>query len=317
MINQIDKESLFKSNIKLGLCCINNQLSKSKNKISCNRTCIRKTFTVEKAKQLAIQNIEDIIPLLKWNDIHNIKHYRMSSNMLPHYTDPCTEKYTLDFAMNSFEKVGVVINNLNHRITMHPGQFCQIGAKSRDIFEKTIEDLKMHADIMDNMNINPDSGIICIHGGGIYGDKENTIRRWVEQYDELPLNVKNRLAIEHCEKCYSIIDVLNISEQTGIPVIYDNLHYECYNQLHPLDQIDNIDDILPEVVETWNSRNSVPLMHIAQQKLDSKVGAHADYVDKIPEEIFKIIQELEINIDIEVEAKAKEDAIFKLHAKYL
>ena len=30
--------------------------------------------------------------------------------MLPHYTDPCTEKYTLDFAMNSFEKVGVVIN---------------------------------------------------------------------------------------------------------------------------------------------------------------------------------------------------------------
>ena len=95
------------------------------------------------------------------------------------------------------------------------------------------------------------------------------------------------------------------------------MHYECYNQLHPLDQIDNIDDILPEVVETWKTRNSVPLMHIAQQKLNSKVGAHADYVDKIPEEIFKIIQELDVNIDIEVEAKAKEDAIFKLHAKYL
>ncbi len=45
----------LQNKIELGLCCINTVLRKQK--IYCSRTCIRRTFTVKKAKELALQNI--------------------------------------------------------------------------------------------------------------------------------------------------------------------------------------------------------------------------------------------------------------------
>jgi UV DNA damage repair endonuclease len=36
---------------------------------------------------------------------------------------------------------------------MHPGQYNQVGAKNPDVFDSTVSDLSMHADILDYMNI--------------------------------------------------------------------------------------------------------------------------------------------------------------------
>jgi UV DNA damage repair endonuclease len=91
---------------------------------------------------------------------------------------------------------------------MHPGQYNQIGTKSKSVFDATVDDLTYHANILDYMELDNNS-IICIHGGGVYNDKENTIRRWVEKFDDLPRNVKNRIAIENCELSYNIEDCLS------------------------------------------------------------------------------------------------------------
>jgi len=60
----------FDRKIKLGLCCINNELREKG--IFCSRTMTRNNFTVEKAKELALKNIEDIYPIVKYNDYHRI-----------------------------------------------------------------------------------------------------------------------------------------------------------------------------------------------------------------------------------------------------
>jgi len=305
----------YKSRICLGLCCINTELREKKIPIFNSRTCIRKNFTVEKAKELSLKNVRDISNMLFWNYRNNIHCFRLSSDMFPHFTDTETEKYTIDFAKEELEISGKVANTLEQRILMHPGQYNQIGTPTYSTFEKTIEDLQHHANILDAMNINKD-GVIIVHGGGTYGDIENTKRRWIEQFDDLPKNVKNRLVIENCERQYSVRDCLDISEECKIPVVFDFHHYNCYKLLHN-DYDDKIMDFIPEVIESWNKTNRDRIvMHISEQG-KGKIGHHSDYIENLPDELFKILDEFNnITIDLEVEAKMKEKAILKLYEKY-
>jgi UV DNA damage endonuclease len=309
--------SNYKSRICLGLCCINTELRERKKfPVFNSRTCIRKNFTVEKAKELALQNVRDLPEMMTWNYEHNINCFRLSSDMFPHFTDTETEKYTIDFAKEDLELAGGLAKAFGQRILMHPGQYNQVGTPNKKTFEKTIEDLEHHANILDTMDIGKD-GVIIVHGGGTYGDKENTKRRWIEQFDDLPRNVKNRLVIENCERQYSTRDCLDISEECKIPVVFDFHHYDCYNIIYKNQKQENIMDIIPEVIESWEKtdRNRI-IMHVSEQG-SGRIGHHSDYIEKIPNEIFSILDEYpSINIDLEVEAKMKEKAIQKIYEKY-
>jgi UV DNA damage endonuclease len=314
--DKILSTSEYKGRLSLGLCCINTELRNQKYPVYCSRTCIRRNFTVEKAKQLALQNVKDIQELIVWNYENNIRCLRLSSDMFPHFTDTETEKYTIDFAKDELEFAGGLAKSFGHRILMHPGQYNQVGAKEQKVFQQTIYDLEHHANILDTMDIDND-GVIIVHGGGTYGNKENTKRRWIEQFDDLPRNVKNRLVLENCERQYSTRDCLDISEECKIPVVFDFHHYHCYNTIYKNSLQDNIMDLMPEVIETWTRTNRKNvLMHVSEQG-SGKIGHHSDFIENIPNEIFNILDEnQDIKIDLEIEAKMKEQAILKLYSKY-
>ena len=309
--------SQYKSRICLGLCCINTELRERKKfPVFNSRTCIRKNFTVEKAKELSLQNVRDLPEMMTWNYENNIHCFRLSSDMFPHFTDTETEKYTIDFAEEDLIWAGGLAKAFNQRILMHPGQYNQVGTHNKKTFEKTVEDLEHHANILDTMGINQD-GVIIVHGGGTYGDKENTKRRWIEQFDDLPSSVKNRLVLENCERQYSTRDCLDISEECGIPVVFDFHHYQCTNLIYKQKKQEEIMDLIPEVIESWQNtdRNRI-IMHVSEQG-SGRIGHHSDYVEKLPDEIFTILDEFpSIIIDLEVEAKMKEKAIMKLYNKY-
>ena len=303
-----------RNRVRFGLCCICNCIRKNKKtEIFCSRTITRERFTVEKAIELSIKNCNDIVKILEWNEKNNIKLFRLTSNLFPHFTDKKTEEYNIDFARDILKKAGELANKLGHRITTHPGQYCQVGAKDKEILKSTIHDLDHHADILDTMNIDY-NGIICVHGGGVYGDKELTKKRWIEQFQQLPERVKRRLAIENCEKSYSVRDCLDIAKATGIPVIFDTHHYNCYSILHPLEKQELPEDLLPEIIDSWKGR--IPLFHVSDQKPNSIIGSHHDYVQYIPGYLLQIPYRFNIPLHIEIEAKAKEDAVLKLMKRY-
>jgi UV DNA damage endonuclease len=297
-----------KNKIHLGLMCINNELRKKD--IFCSRSCIRKTYTVKKAQDLAIQNVKDISKLMQWNLDHKIYSLRVSSDLLPHYTDPDVEGYSLDFLKDELIQVGKDSITMKQRLTFHPGQFVQVGAKDKKIFEKSVDDLRMHCDIFDMMNLD-DNSIVNIHLGGMYGDKESSKRRWIEQFDDLPKNVKARLTIENDEKCYSTRDCLDVATEIGIPVVLDNHHYECYSILHPDEEQEDIQLLITEVIDTWNDRQL--LFHISEQDKSKKCGAHSDYISKLPDYYIDVPEIYNKDLWIDIEAKAKEASILKLY----
>jgi UV DNA damage endonuclease len=304
------QKSSYIMTIQLGLCCINTVLRKKG--VYCSRTMIRKNFTVEKAQEYALANIRDAETLMAWNHAHDIHVFRLSSDMFPHFTDLETESYSMNFAIPALQELGKSAVRYNQRITFHPGQYNQIGTPTRDVFEKTVSDLTHHAMILDYMGMDQHS-VMCIHGGGTYGDKEKTMRRWIDQFDELPKCVKRRLAIENCERQYSTEDCLELACECRIPVIFDTHHDACYRELHKDYEPEDVIDQMPAIIDSWGSKT--PLMHISEQRPDARIGAHSDFIQSVPDYLLDLKQQ-GLSFDLEVEAKAKEQAILRLYDLY-
>jgi UV DNA damage endonuclease len=297
---------IIRQHLRLGLCCLNTTL-RSQN-IFCSRTCIRKNFTIQNAQEKTLLNLRDLKTMIEWNQQHGITCFRISSDLFPHFTDDVVESYTIDFARPLLHEIGDLIKQYGHRIIMHPGQFNQVGTPNPSVLKKTIADLQHHAQILDAMEINHD-GILIVHGGGTYQDKEKTIERWIKQFKTLPETVQRRLVIENDEKSYSTQDCLKIANACHIPMVFDFHHYECWKYPQK-----TINQLIPDILETWGERTVV--MHVSEQAPTRRLGAHSDYVNIIPSQIFETILNFQIPIDLEIEAKMKEQAVLRLYDVY-
>ena len=304
-------------NIQLGLCCINTILRKNSPPIYCSRRMIIRTiekYGIKKLQEKIIQNLTDLITMIEWNEQNGIKVFRLSSELFPHKSNQKVQDYSFDFAKELLIQAGLLAKKYNQRLTFHPGQYNVIGTNNEEYFIKTMLDLEYHADVLDLMGMDQNS-VIVIHGGGVYNNKKKTIARWIENFNRLPEKVKTRLAIENCEKSFSIKDCLLISKNTNIPVVFDTHHYNCYNELHPDENILPAENYIRDILNTWLSRNIKPKFHVSEQG-DGRVGHHSDYIETIPDYLLNIPEKYNIDIDIMIEAKMKEQAIFKLYEKY-
>lgn len=308
--------------LRLGYACLNMTISQGSKSPACvNRSCIADTFTkkgVDYVVGLAMSNLKNVLKVLKWNEEKGIRFYRLSSNMLPHCTNPNFIKdgskyaYDLEQFRPICEQIGQYARDMGHRLTYHPGQFDQVGTPNREVFEKTKTDLAMHADMLDMMGMGPDS-VMIVHGGGTYGDKPTTMKRWAKQFAELPENVRNRLVIENCEKCYSPLDMLELSDLINRPVVFDTHHHTCYS--NEVEKLPDPREFLPRIIETWRRVGVKPKFHISEQDPTKRVGAHSQYVEVIPDYLLELIKG-GVNIDLMIEAKCKELAVHHLYRKY-
>lgn len=303
--------------IQLGLCCINTILRNQKPPVFASRKMIMKSIAekgIDELKSKITQNLKDVLTMMDWNEANGVKVFRLSSEMFPHMTNPKVEKYTFDFALELLQQIGDKSREYNQRLTFHPGQFNVVGSPNPKCFEQTISELKYHADVLDYMGLDHNS-VMVVHGGGTYGDKEATKKRWCEQFQLLPENVKRRLVLENCEKSFNIEDCLEVSQQINIPVVFDTHHYQCYKLLHPDEMMEEPDYYIPLILDTWRRRNIKPKFHVSEQG-SGRCGHHSDFIETIPDYLLSIPEKYNINIDIMIEAKQKEQAIFQLYKKY-
>jgi UV DNA damage endonuclease len=305
-------------NLRLGYACINTSIN-----YCVNRSCIAKTFRekgAEYAIGLAKSNLASVLKILEWNEANNIKLYRMSSDMIPHITNPefIDDKkghkyaYGLENFSDLCDQIGAYARKYNHRLTFHPDQFNQVASPNEKVFEKTVKDLSFHADLLDMMGMDGNS-VMVVHGGGMYDDKKATLERWVTRFWMLPENVRNRLVIENCERCYSAIDLLPVARAIRRPLVFDTHHHQCYDI--STEKLPDPSTFMREVLDTWKICNIRPKFHISEQNIDKRLGAHSDYVYNIPNYLYDIIKTGE-EIDIMIEAKAKELAVLKLYSIY-
>ena len=309
--------TLQEPRLRLGLCCLNTELREQKPTVFASRGCIQSTLEkngIEFAQSIAKANIRDLFTMMDWNYQHGIEVFRLSSNIFPHITNHALDlcNYNLEFAEGILGKLGKFAESRGQRITFHPGQFNVLGTPNIDALQKTMYELYTHAQILNYMNCPPDS-VMVIHGGGVYGNKRETMDRWCKNYMKLPEDTRERLVLENCEKNFNIEDCLEISRRVGVPVVLDNHHFFCYNQIHTdIKPKYDISTYIPMVLDTWAKKGIRPKFHISEQG-SGKTGHHSDFITELPDYYLEIPEKYGVGVDVMVEAKMKEQAIFKLY----
>lgn len=296
--------------LTLGYACICLALSDVKPKrdrVFTNRTCIKKTFEskgLDYISSLVLLNVTDLIKIIQWNEDNGIKFYRMSSDIFPW----CTTYKLRD--LKDFEKIkekciiaGDLARKYNQRLTFHPNHFVCLGSPNDTVVENSIKELETHSDFLDLMRFEPSLWNKCnIHIGGVYGSKEETIKRFKKTFRSLSDNCKKRLTIENDDKAnsYSVDDLVPIARELGVGVVFDIHHYKfCPGKLSAKEAF-----LLAK--STWGDVR--PVVHWSESEPDGsrKLSAHSDYVQG-PISLWGY----EDSVDIMIEAKMKEKALLK------
>ena len=175
-------------------------------------------------------SLEYIDAILDHCDRHDIRMYRMSSDIAPYATHPDMPQFHTMVRDSDAElrALGAKARRLGIRMSFHPSQFVVLNSPDRTLVDKSVWDLVSQAEMLDRMELGPEA-VMVIHVGGAYGDVAASRTRWIETWGRLPEPVRRRLVLEHDDIRFSAADVLHIHAHTGVRLIFDHQHFWCLN----------------------------------------------------------------------------------------
>lgn len=249
-------------------------------------------------------NLSNLIDILNYNISNEIYLFRISSDIIPFASHEINTFDWESYFKKDLKKIGDLIKNNSVRVSMHPGQYTVLNSHNKATVSKAIKDLEYHCKFLDSLNLNSDCKII-LHVGGVYNNKKLAIDNFINNYNLLSRNIKKRLVIENDEKNYRIKDLLYISEKCSIPIIYDNLHYTCYEG-HEGDNC----SILNSINQTWHKEDGTIKVHYSEQNKIKKKGSHSSTISC--NGFLNYIDSLNgLDIDIMTEVKDKDFSAIK------
>ena len=284
--------------MKIGYPCINRGIG-----CSSNSTFRLASYTEERLVQKVENNLNCLSKILHYNVSKGFYFFRISSDLVPFASHPvCTFDWAGHFR-EKLRKVGEFIKEHSIRISMHPDQFVIINALKEDVVERSVRELEYHRTVLDKMGLDSIAKI-QIHLGGVYGDKNSAIARFIERYNSLSESLKSRLVIENDDRSYSLEDCLSAHEKIGIPVIFDAFHHQCLNNGEALRQS------LELSASTWKESDGIPMVDYSSQQNGQRPGSHAKTLNK---ELFKkfVHETRGLDFDLMLEIKDKETSALK------
>jgi len=279
--------------MKIGYPCINLTLN-----CRSSRTFRLKNYSEERLIETIENNLNCLAKVLEFNYNNNIFFFRITSDLIPFASHPIMKYGWQEHFKGKFKEIGSYIKRNSMRITMHPGQYTVLNSRNDKVVQNSIKELKYHVEVLELLSLDSNSKVIT-HVGGVYGEKKNSIRRFIEQYKKLNENIKNHYVIENDDKNYQLKDCLLINESIDIPIILDSYHHYCYNQGESLQKA------IEMVTKTWKKNDGIPIIHYSSEHPLKGKYRHADEIDL---NHFKnyLKETINFNFDLMLEIKNKE-----------
>lgn len=303
--------------MKLGYACINKGLSeqpKSK-RITTNRTMRRATFEekgLAYASEVFLQNSHDLMKILQWNEQHNIKFFRLSSQIVSW----ASEYQLCDLPdYEQIERVlfecGLFIEEHGVRVTSHPDHFVKLASPDERVASNSIRDLEIHGELFDLLCL-PRSHYakLNIHVGASYGDKPSALNTFCKNFERLTEAVRSRLTVENDDRAslYSTKDLMEVHRRTGMPIVHDFHHHEFNTG-----GLSN-EDALLLACSTWG--DTTPVTHYSQSRAvehnDASIRANAH-----SDSYWLPVNTYGQDVDVMLECKHKELGLFKMREMLL
>lgn len=252
-----------------------------------------------KLNKVIISNLIDLEKIIKYNIKNNIHFYRLTSSLIPLYTHPLVN-INLKKYIVYFNRIKKLIKTSNMRVDMHPSEYCVLNSTRKEVAEKALIELKYHYEILKLLGIK--DKVIILHIGSSTFGKDNSLTRFINNYNKLPNYLKKAIVIENDDKTFNINDCLYLKEKLNIRVVLDYHHHLCN---HIDEKID-----YNKIFDNW----IIPKIHFSSPKsnLKKEYRSHSEYIDVYSFIAFLKNINSKKNIDIMLEAKGKDEALFKL-----
>jgi UV DNA damage endonuclease len=262
------------------------------------RTFRLRSYTGRRLTETIAANLDCLEYILRWNVEHGIGFFRITSDIVPFASHPvCRFDWAGQFR-SRFRVLGRFVRRHGMRISMHPDQFVLLNALDPKIVESSIRELEYQCRVLDLMAL-PASAKVQIHVGGVYGDKAASKARFVERYRKLSPTVRRRLVIENDDRCYTVVDCLDVSRRTGVPVLFDVFHHKVNSSGQ------TVHEALEACAKTWRRRDGVPMVDYSSQEPGQRRGRHAEHIDLRDFKQF-LRQARGLDFDVMLEIKDKE-----------
>jgi UV DNA damage endonuclease len=269
---------------------------------------------------ISLVYLRDVIRYLSGS---NIRMYRVSSDLAPYATHPEMLHFRsqVQECERELAKVGEIARDAGIRLSFHPAQHVLLNSPSPDLVARSSADLTTQAMLLDLMGLGPEA-VVVTHLGGVYGNREASRRRFAQEFRMLPEVTRRRLVLENDDTRFGVSDTVWVHQQTGVPLVFDNLHHRLNN---PCDWPTR--DALAACLATWPS-DVRPKIHFSTPRSDwlvsQKPGAeqpevrhtrwsyHSDYVN--PFEFIDFIHMAQglPGFDVMLEVRAKDLALLQL-----
>jgi UV DNA damage endonuclease len=295
--------------VNLGYACINETLKKQK--ISCNRGMIKRTFQakgIAYASELALANVTDLKKIIEWNNANGISVYRMTSCLFPWFSDyDIFDMPDIDAIADIMAEAGKIAMDAGQRLSFHPGPFNCLGSHNEKVVLKTIVELDAHAAQMDLMGLpNSPQAKINIHIGGAYGEHDKALARFCDNFKRLAPSTQARLTVENDDRQSMFSTKMlydGVSRHIGVPIVFDSHHHD----LGPQDL--DYHDAFHLARQTWIDRGVKQQCHHSNSRKDYedpsvKATAHSDWY-------YTPFEAYDKDVDVVLECKKKELALFK------
>jgi len=218
------------------------------------------------------KNLTCLLKILQYNVRNDLFFFRITSDLVPFASHQVNQFKWQRHFRKTLGQIGKFITDNKIRISMHPDQFTLINSLDPTIFRRSIAELKYHAEILDLMNLSA-TAKMQIHVGGVYHNKDKSMKRFVSRYRRISRAIRRRLVIENDDRSYKIVDCMNIHDDTGIPVLFDTFHHEILNEG------ETMLDALEKTRTTWDANDGIPMVDYSHQKDGSKKGSHAETIN--------------------------------------
>lgn len=251
--------------------------------------------------EIARHNARALIEAVERCHQLGIGAFRITSGILPLATHP-ESGYILEQLDPSgeveatFHLAADLADQLDVRLSFHPDQFVVLNSEREAVVQSAVRELEHQAIVAEMIG----ADVIVLHGGGAAGGIETGAERLERGLELLSPRVRERLAFENDDRCFTPRSLLPLCEHSGVPLVYDVHHHRCL-----ADGL-SIDEATELAFATWGNRE--PYAHISSPRggwQAPNTRAHADYID--PADFPDVWRGRTMTID--VEAKAKERAV--------
>ncbi|WP_053361099.1 UV DNA damage repair endonuclease UvsE [Bacillus sp. FJAT-27251] len=261
---------------------------------------------LDKLHRITRSNLESTKRMIYYNLAYGLPLYRFSSSIAPLATHPEVQWDFVSPFLDQWREIGALVRENGLRTSFHPNQYTLFTSPRPEVTDNAVIDMEYHYSMLQAMGLEND-GVLNIHIGGAYGNKEETILRFHENLKKLPLNIKERMTLENDDKTYHGDETLAACQKENVPLMFDYHHHMANPGTMDLE------DLLTAGFATWERIGLRPKIHISSPKTEKAYRSHADYVDpEFLQPLLEVLRRIGADVDFMIEAKRKDQACLQL-----